>query len=233
VPVFVVVIYIAVIILFIFLRINKQKKDAKRRTGAPPVRSGSAGGGRDAWTPGQPEARGRLPEGSRLEQALPDILRKLLSGEELNSTPPVSVSAGDDSEEDDSVVEAAWKVFRPGGELESPKEIPRAPRPALKSVPAENASAGMSSPAFPPQETRPGMTGQAETAPRSGQPFFSAIDAESATPDAAGSESAAGHSRAKTASDFSSRLARLRPLQQAIVMSEVLGKPKALSGEDI
>ncbi|MDR1932970.1 MAG: hypothetical protein LBQ57_09155 [Spirochaetales bacterium] len=196
------IVYLVVIILFIVVRINRQKKkkDAERKTWTPPRRAGGNG-----FPHGGQGAGGFFPGGSAAESRkdvpLPELLRQLMG--EPEDVPRAGAFSPAGAGDEDPAVETAWKAFRSGGEPESFKPPERESlRPAPK--PAEAAISAFSAPAFPVKDPPP------PPAP------------ETAHTETGGREGAA-------AMDFSTRLARLGPLGQAIVMAEVLGKPKGLS----
>jgi hypothetical protein len=134
----------------------------------------------------------------------------------------------DDSGEDE-VVQAAWRQFRTGTEAQAPSPAPVRPK--------KPASAGVFSKAAETAETAgsasPGR--KPDAAPVSGVSLPEEAAASGPKP-AADGETGAGKSldaaRPKTAEGFSARLARLGTLQQALVMAEILGKPKALRADE-
>jgi hypothetical protein len=209
---FAVFVYIAFIIVFIVLRVRKQKKTGARKPWTPAARAAGSpsrglSGGRQNFEAGRMGEGGKdetETRGGRLSSAgaagpareanpVFEFLREI-SDEKLPAA-----AAG--PEDEDGVVEAAWQAFRPGERRETPPEAPR-----------------IEAPRFPqPAAVRPA-------------PFVPAAP-ETAPKEAARKEETAA--RPAIPDGFSSRLSRLGPLQRAIVMAEVLGKPKALRGEDI
>jgi hypothetical protein len=142
------------------------------------------------------------------EIPLPDLFRRFMTGETSgpggNFSPPEAEASDGDGEEDE-VFDTAWRQFRPSPGTEEP---PRAAPPPPKIFPAKPAPA-----AFVP--------------PVKEQRFSPETQSSSAAGDA-GQEVAW---EPKSSPDLAARLAALSSLQRAIVMAEVLGKPKALKEE--
>jgi hypothetical protein len=223
-------IYFVVIIIFVVIKLRK-KKGSERK---PWTYGRDSSGGQPSGTAEGAGTRGGFPPGRRIArtgESLPNFLKELLSGEEPDSGESASAPANDSDE--DALVEAAWRRFRSETEPQAPAPRPEKPSPAGTSgkaaVPAEPAETAANA-------ERESAAGTAEkfTVPERA----SALGFRSEEGPAARGEAAAGRSgipaRAHTAEDFSARLARLGPLQRALVMAEVLGKPKALrAGEEL
>jgi hypothetical protein len=122
-------------------------------------------------------------------------------GEESLAEPAPAPASTEPSADD--VVEAAWREFRSGGQDFG------APEPAQAKL-SFAASSTPATPAIPATPVR-----NVSSAPQLAEKKL-----ERQSPVQTGKSEG-----------FSSRLARLGPLQQAIVMAEVLGKPKALKSE--
>lgn len=163
-------------------------------------------GGRKVMRPPAPAAGDPpriFPAGTREVLREKDPVLEFLR-EISGEKPPVRAAAPD--EEEDELIKAAWQAFRPGEGREAAQVSPR-PEARGASQPA----------AVQPAAAQPG-------------PLPSPAPAE---PETAPEEAAGGKAAAEPVipENFSSRLARLGPLQRAIVMAEVLGKPKALRGD--
>ncbi|MDR1625761.1 MAG: hypothetical protein LBT33_04405 [Spirochaetia bacterium] len=201
-------VYIAFIIVFIILRVGKQKK--KRKAWRPPA--GAAGASSGNSSAERPAAeRAGMP--ARGEDGI-ETLRRRLSSERAGAPPgktdPVfeflreisggQVPASLDEEEEDEAVQTAWRAFRP----EEGREAAQAP-------PQPEARGGPQPEAAKPAPAIPAGLGRGEAEAPKGKTAGQPAIPESAF----------------------SRISRLGPLQRAIVMAEVLGKPKALRGEDL
>ena len=183
-------VYFAAVIVFVIIKVRKARRQ-KENTPPPRMQAG----------------RGTTPP-PQAEPQLSDILKRIISGEDANASLPPPAS-GD--EEDDSVVETAWRDFRPPEPSAVIRPPPgRIPPPAPKT-PARHArrrkTGNAPSPEIPaaPQET-----------PVRAEPIPAKPPEPAVTPPL----------------DFPARLARLSPLQQAFVMTEVLGKPRALRTDE-
>jgi hypothetical protein len=136
------------------------------------------------------------------ELSFPDLFGKFMNEEAV----PQRDSGGD--KDGDAVFEAAWREFRSSPEPEEP------PRPAPEFSPVK--------PAVP------------DYTPTRAEPRFSPLSAgtENSLPKADSTPKFSPEIEpVKPRPDFSARLAALGPLGRAVVMAEVLGKPKALKSE--
>jgi hypothetical protein len=212
-------IYIGVIIIFMILRIRKQRK-ASGQKGHPQPRPDSHNrqpGGARAGTQEAGRFRGQFPPdgpGAEVSGGEDDYFSGLLRrmrGEEPPARP--------DEAEGDEVVESAWRAFHPDEERDDPAVSRARTVSAVQPVPVKP---------LPPA--------------RAGGPAAEAAGEKPAKEKPAAGEKAAGEGSAareekavRTAlpESFSSRLSRLGPLQQALVMAEALGKPKALREENV
>jgi hypothetical protein len=211
---FTVLLYIAFIIVFIILRLRKQRKNTGRKPWTPP----SAAAGRASVVGGQKEtfpaeksrespSGGSRPAAAQTRNTDPfsEFLRKI-SGQDFSPTASAATEEAAIEEDDDGAVENSWRAFRPEAEVKVPEAPPRA-APVSPVVPSRVIIKPESRVSPPSAEIAP-VAQEAEDGKTIPRPVTA------------------------ISGGFPSRLPRLGPLQQAIVMAEVLGKPKALREEE-
>jgi hypothetical protein len=156
----------------------------------------------------EPPSGGSRPAEAQARNTDPfsEFLRKI-SGQEFSPARPAATEEEAVAEEnDDEAVENAWRAFRPEAEVKVP-EAPARTAPVSPVVPSGVIINPESRVPPAPAESSP-MAQEAEDGEILSRPVTA------------------------ISGGFSSRLPRLGPLQQAIVMAEVLGKPKALREEE-